>query len=295
MALGIAAGALAFVRWRHPLILAALVVASAFAYGRTLVLARPEGAICRDSQLVQAIRSRTSSGTRYALINVYTLPSNQESLLGVRSVHTYDTLATASYQDLVARLTPGGMTNYGRHFQMIASPAVLGRPELSFTGVGLLVSTEELGAGAQALGSVGAFRLYVPDRSPLLQAQVALPQDSAAEVRLTGNLADSVVAGVVRTLDRSDLLRFRTAARPEPALLFVSQQFHSRWRASSEGRPLRTVRVNDFYQGVVLPPGTESVELRFEPRVLWSWVPQAAYVLLGILALGARIRRRFKR
>jgi hypothetical protein len=49
-------------------------------------------------------------------------------------------------------------------------------------------------------------------------------------------------------------------------------------RRGSNGAALATVRINGFYQGVVLPPFTGTVELAFEPLARWSFVPQWLFV-----------------
>jgi hypothetical protein len=74
-------------------------------------------------------------------------------------------------------------------------------------------------------------------------------------------------------------------ASPEETLLFVSQQYHPAWRATADRRPLRTVQVNRFYQGVIVPPMTTEVELSFCPFVLWSWVPQIFFAASAALLL----------
>ena len=55
---------------------------------------------------------------------------------------------------------------------------------------------------------------------------------------------------------------------------------------------LETVQVNGFYQGVVVPPGTEEVELRFLPLVRWAWVSQVAFALAWLAAGGRALARK---
>ena len=74
-------------------------------------------------------------------------------------------------------------------------------------------------------------------------------------------------------------------------VLFVSQQHHPLWSATSGGKQLRTVRVNQLYQGVLVPPGTTEVELRFLPNVRWMWVSQALIAGAAALLIVRRMRR----
>jgi hypothetical protein len=82
-----------------------------------------------------------------------------------------------------------------------------------------------------------------------------------------------------------DYENIRVTAWPKETLLFVSQQYHSAWRATAGRRLLRTVRVNQFYQGVLIPPMIGDVELSFHPLVLWSWVPQLFFAATATLIL----------
>jgi hypothetical protein len=91
----------------------------------------------------------------------------------------------------------------------------------------------------------------------------------------------------------NDFQKIEVTGSPEETLLFLSQQYHRAWRAISKDRPLPTVIVNGFYQGVVLPPDTSEVELFFRPFVLWSWLPQLLFATSGaLLLLGSALRIR---
>jgi hypothetical protein len=76
-------------------------------------------------------------------------------------------------------------------------------------------------------------------------------------------------------------MRFKVTSADKETLLFVSQQAHPYWQATSQGRPLPTITINNFYLGAVIPPQTTEVELEFRPFVIWSWVPQVIYSALG--------------
>ena len=82
-----------------------------------------------------------------------------------------------------------------------------------------------------------------------------------------------------------DFQKIQLTASPEETLLFVSQQYHPAWSATADQGPLRTVLVNGFYQGVIVPPMTPKVELSFRPFVLWSWLPQLFFAAGATLLL----------
>ncbi|MGH7197319.1 MAG: hypothetical protein ACREH5_01065, partial [Candidatus Omnitrophota bacterium] len=57
--------------------------------------------------------------------------------------------------------------------------------------------------------------------------------------------------------------------------------FHPSWRARAKGFTLPTVKVNNFYQGVRIPPETSEVTLEFKPFVRWMWLPQFLFLGAG--------------
>jgi uncharacterized membrane protein YfhO len=83
----------------------------------------------------------------------------------------------------------------------------------------------------------------------------------------------------------NDFQKIEVTASPQETLLFLSQQYHRAWRARAGQQPLRTVLVNRFYQGVIVPANTSEVELFFRPFVLWSWLPQGLFIFCAALLL----------
>ena len=94
-----------------------------------------------------------------------------------------------------------------------------------------------------------------------------------------------------RREDLDDFQKIQVTSSAKETLFFVSQQYHPAWRAMAGRRPLRTMLINRFYQGVILPPMTSEVELSFRPFVLWSWVPQFFFVAAAALLLLRRLLR----
>lgn len=276
----------------------ALVVAAAFVQGLGLLLARPEARIQRSSPLVERIREETAGGWRYALVGFehqQLLPPNQETWLGLRSVHTYDPLVPRDYGEWVLRISETGLRSPGRQFRRIASGSKLDGAELGRAGVSLFVSTLALSSPRlEALGDIGPVHLYRVRRRPALEAQLGAFEDegSRGEAELRGPLEELAQLPVERLAGHADQLRWRVTPAGEPTLLFVSQQFHPQWRAYAAGAELETVRIDGFWQGVRLPPGTDSVELRFEPWARWSWIPQLLFACAGLAYGLSRLRAR---
>ena len=296
--------------WRpRPWLLVGLSLASALWLGHLLPLARARADIRTSSPFVELLREQTADGARYALLESgfgMTLPSNQEGLLGLQSVHTYNSISSRGYQAFVESLSPKGTKTYGRHFTHVPAPDLPDARRLSRAGVRGLVSSRELPPAlavrlSRNPNGGGAWRTVLP---PLFERVLGpsrfTADDSAAsddeqgtgnDLRLaadvTGRLAPDEREATRETL-HDDHLRFTFSPTESGELLFVSQQHHPRWRAQDQdGIPLETAVVDDVYLGVPLPEGTSAVELTFEPFVRWAWIPQAAFALwaVGLFAL----------
>ncbi len=291
-------GAAAFCATGRPAVLLLLAAVTPFAYGQRLFLARSVDSIHTSSDLVDALRERTADGSRYAHLGRQVVPPNEEGLLELRSIHTFDSLAPTAYQELVGRLSRTGMINEGRIFSALDDPRRVASDEFGYTGVATLVADGSSSVpGFELLGRAGRHVLCGRTGGVLLEAQIAAdaggvgPRPGSAAVTLAGPL-DGLPRLPAAALERRDDLRtFRTTPSDADTLLFVSEQAHPAWRATSAGRELETCVVNEFYLGVWLPPGTSEVALRFRPAVLWAWVPQLLFALAAIGWAAARVQR----
>jgi hypothetical protein len=278
-------------RARSPLGIAALVVVASLTYGGFTVLLRPLSTICRRSQLTAALQETSDGSCRYACVSPMTaLPPNEEGLFGLCSVHSYESLSSRRFQEVVKTWSKSEAIIYGRLFMSLDPGSLAGSAEaLSLAGVKYLVSEAPLAVPwTEPAARVGKFYVYKSRLAPRMRFQTlafTLPDPHAARLANDCRQCDQPVRCVANNGDR---LRFATVATETESLLFLSEQYHDYWQASCKGGPLKTVVVNDFYQGVLLPPGTADVELRFTPWVRWSWIPQAGFVALGLAFLAAR-------
>ena len=300
--IGLWLGATAFLVTGKPAVIVVVALLGCLHYGWRLQLTRPRDEIQTSSPLTEVL-ARETDGARYALIESgfgVTLPSNQESVLGLHSIHTYNSISSKSYQELAASLSPRGTETYGRHFTHIAAPELLDPVRLARAGVNVLVTSRDLPREwAQPIsrnpkgGGIWRTRLPAIRERVLPQSGYARTTEGIAPSRAFGSKARTAELPVDRTLDRDDELAFSMPASQEETLLFVSQQFHPKWHAQSGGVELETAEVDGFYLGVVLPPGTGEVELSFRPLVRHAWIPQALGLGCALLlALRSLLRRR---
>lgn len=135
-----------------------------------------------------------------------------------------------------------------------------------------------LAAAGEAMpaGAVPAWVAHLEDprRVALDAAEVGRWRPAAPPTGATVELAES----------RPGRTRLRLAGLAAgEGLLATSIPAAPGWQARAAGRPLRTLRVNGAYLGVVLPAGSEEVELRFRPR---GFSLGFALAVLGFLAVG---------
>lgn len=289
--------------------LALLVVTAISGIPQKLLAWQPRATIKTDSKVAQTLRYATADGSRFALVgprpvNRSWLPPNIEMVFGLRSLHSYYHTPSRAFHRWVRPLRqPKGEREYERRFLHIAQSAAIGDELLALSGVSTLVSFAPLPSGltgeSRHVGDVNIAALTEP--GPL---QAILPLATLDSLDDTGaHVSTEVVRGHAfdGRLDTGvhDRLEFRFDPSEEQRVLFLSQQYHPHWEASGGGSELATVRINDLFQGVVVPAGASSVELRFLPNAPWIWVTQALFAaaLVGALAqfAFAATRRRAQR
>ena len=275
----------------------AIAVISVLLYGRTLILSQSPQAIHLSSKLVDAIKAGTSGSSRFAIADnaITALPPNEEALLGLKSVNSRDSLSSRQYQELTNQWSAGPNRTSRNFFRSLGVRAALADRAFPLTNVSVILSHRLLSVkGVTLMDDVAGIKLYRPTGDPISLRQTADFQFSGADHSImdVSPQFPEMDARQVETLD--DFQKIHVTKAAQETLLFLSQQYHPAWRATSHQRLLRTVTVNGFYQGVILPPFTDEVELSFRPFVIWSWVPQLLFVAAGVsLLLRAqwRIRR----
>lgn len=280
--------------------LVSAVLVSTLLQADRLILTRKPADIPLTSPLVETIRRATEDGSRLAFVGkngFVPLPPNHDALLGLRSIHTYNSLTSQRYQDWTLRLSSVGTFSGGRFFTTIISTGGLESDAFDSAGIGaLLASTKLPPSVARPFGRNRIVHRVV--RPPILEAQVRgfdlVDEDDAV---IPGSVRAAQRLSVTRVDNQDDRQRYVLTPFDERTLLFVSQQHHPDWRAFAGEDELATVRIDDFYQGVLVPPQTREVVLRFLPWSRLAWIPQVLFLLAGLATgahawLGQRLSRR---
>ncbi|HEY1787581.1 MAG TPA: hypothetical protein VGJ73_05470 [Verrucomicrobiae bacterium] len=116
-------------------------------------------------------------------------------------------------------------------------------------------------------------QLFSPDFNPENSVFVAgnAPADSGTNV---ANPPDDAVQFV--SYAPKDIVLTANAA--EACILLLSDHFHPDWKVFVDNRPASLLRCNFLMRGVYLPPGTHTVEFKFQPPVRLLYVSVLALI-----------------
>ena len=76
-----------------------------------------------------------------------------------------------------------------------------------------------------------------------------------------------------------------------PSLLVVSESYYPGWRATLDNQPVEILRANYLSQGIVVPAGKHTIEMKYEPNSFRNGVIISLVGLMGLLALIVWARR----
>ncbi|MCP3917982.1 MAG: hypothetical protein GY711_20740 [bacterium] len=292
-------GVCAFAASARGWLLVPLLAVGVFHHGDAFVVWRPRKEIRTDSALARELRERTADGSRFAWVGARPrggrfVPPNQEIVLDLASVHTYDHFVSRAFDAWVRPLrAPAKRKAYDRRFLRIATEQSLDDEFFAKSGVSTLLSLAPLSPRiAREHARFGEVIVSVVERPGPLVAHLAPGMFQAAEGEFEVESERLYAAQrVVPREWRSDHMRIDVEPSTAETLLFVSQQFHPQWKARADGLTLVTAPIDAVYQGVLLPPGTASIELSFEPWSRWALAPQVAFALAAAAFVAMRLRR----
>lgn len=292
----IVVGVIWFAIKRRAEVLMAMVILSVALYGYNVMLVQPINEINTASPLVNKVKYITKGVYRYAKAGQgmeTILASNEESLLGIRSIHSYDSLSSRNYQRLALKFSRVGTMDMGRHFNTIDADLKLDDKSFSYLGINCILSkNKNLKSGfLKKVDYYNGIQIYGTKVSPVLIAQVDnFRHRNGKQGVIVDRPLDKFTKLEPEQKNYDDFMSFKIRPKPQPTILFLSQQYHPQWVAHTKGDTrLKTVIINDFYQGVVLPPHATEVSLEFNPYVLWSWIPQVTYIVVAISLLSIKL------
>jgi hypothetical protein len=251
------------------------------------------------------------------IIGADCLPAMLASMRGLRDVRGYDGVDPARFIDLAAifgdpqsKAYPYGlMRRLTPKVSLGPNGAIQFSPVLDMLGVRYLV-----GRGSPPAGTHPAFqstdywvlvnsnalpRIFVPERVEAVfddkeqLKKLAAPDFDPREVAYTESAVElpGACRGVAEIISDNPT-HITVALRMETTgLVVLADLWDSGWRAYLNGAKVPILRTNHAIRGVVVPPGSRTLEFRYEPAS-FKWGLRSAILATIVLAVwSAAIRR----
>lgn len=266
------------------LIIAVILVLGISSY--PLMLKQNPNQIAISSPLVKIIKENLPAGSRYAVVapNISVLPPNFNALLGLESVHSYNSLSSKRYHTLVKALG-GEVQTYGRWNSSIS-------PDYSssmfwMSNISLILSANKLEhLNLKAIESGIYLYSVIHTMGESLQIPfVELKSNVVSNKIVISDPRIYKYSNPIKILNKGDLLEFKVVLL-DSSVFVLSQKFHRDWQATiktnNEWQKASIIEINGVFQGVLLPSGTTRVRLEFKPLVGFVWISHVFWFLLLI-------------
>lgn len=283
---------------RPALLFAALVITGTY-ISFPLMLRQPPDQLPTTSPLVEMMRTNLPADSRYAVAmpGIFEMQPNINAPLGLPSLHSYNSLTSWPYHSLIKALG-GEMVTYGRWNGSIW-PDYDGAA-FWMSNIALMLSPTAMGYGnLDYLGQVGQVHLHrvVNRMGCCIQVNISTTDIISKNVQI-GDPRGMITYQPNKTLDQGDLIGFDVRSINQASLLLISQKYHQDWQARaltpSGWVEVKTALVNGTFQGVLLPEGTQKVQMQFKSVSRFAWIAHVFWLLilaaLAIQAYRSRIR-----
>ena len=282
-------------RKTYPLALVTALIVVMATISQPLILRQDATRIARSSPLVEMVRANLPAGSRFAIADpgLSVLPPNFNASLGLASVHSYNSVSSRHYHDLINELG-GVMYTYGRRNAAINPDynSVIFR----MSNIGLILSDHALNNDNLVfIGTIENIYLYNVVSRMGCCARVPQPENMSEGIipHIDPGITD--LLQVSKIADQGDYLEF-DINEGSTSLLILSQKYHRDWIARAlTGNgwiDVKTVLVNGAFQGVLLPEGISRLELRFEPFARHMWMSHIFWLCLLIMIVSRRWKQR---
>lgn len=291
------------IRWESLLILLAVIILLGVQYQKTrpdllvgslvimlamvspLILRQDPAQIATTSPLVEKVRAHVPAGSRFAVADseIQVLPPNLNAELGIASVHSYNSLSSRRYHDLIKAL--GGETQTFGRWNGIVSPDY-SSTSFWMSNISLMLSAKKLSHGnLEYLGNESGVHMHkvtarMGDSIQVLGSPLSATGPDGLQL---GDPRLFLHHAPLKRVDTDELLEFEVLSGL-PSLLVLSQKYHRDWEAwifnGSAWVDASVVAVNGVFLGVPLPNEAERVRLEFRPAARFAWMAKIFWILL---------------
>ncbi len=277
--------------------LAASLILAALCCSRPLLLMRGADEIRLSSPLVESIRANLPEGSRYAVVDgLPILHPNFNSMLGLPSIHSYNSISAKRYHELIRSL--GGEANvYGRYNDKVSPDFT--KAAFWMSNIGLVLAVKPLESDELIpLGQTERVWLHRVKSTMGSYLRISVPYDFSPGGLVLEEPRGLNSMEVRKTIDRGDFLEFDTPGEGASTLV-LSQKYHKDWSSSAlvgeSWIPVEAFSVNGFFQGISIPEGARKVRLSFEPMIRYAWVGHVFFGIFSTLFLISTLRKKIKK
>ena len=263
-----------------------------------LILRQDRENILVTSPLVENIKRSLPLHSRYAIVSsgVDYLPPNFNAILGISTIHSYNSLSSFRYSRLINSL--GGYVKvYGRRNKYINPD--YSSPNFWMSNIGLIISSEKILDDDLKLidKEAGLFLYHVNSRMGQF-SQVSLKESYELK---SNNITITNIDNIQKfyskeKLDKGDFKEFKVTATSKQTILILSQKYYRDWDAVGFGKNgefrLKTIEVNGVFQGIIIPPFTDTIHFTFRPMARYSWIAHIFWLLLTLLLIFKQIKHK---
>ncbi len=191
---------------------------------------RPINSIALSSPLIQSIKNNTIDGSRYAVFDQHLsfakiLPSNQEALLKIKSIHSYNSRSSENYHNQVLESSDSGTQTYGRHFKYLDSISKIRKQQFRLSGVSLLISKNNLEEyNFKKIDTISDINIYQLFDHPILILQTSnYSTNKENHVDLVFPIQEEFILQNNHKKEFDDLKIIKLIPNNEETILFLSQ------------------------------------------------------------------------
>jgi hypothetical protein len=274
------------------LLLACLMSLAAFSFPS--MLRQQFNEVRNTSPLVAAVHARLPDDSRFAVAapGIAALPPNFNSVVGLSSIHSYDSLSSSNYQAYIKALD-GRVLTYGRWNDAVSpqySSALFWMSNVALVLASTQLQDENLRCPDQV---DGVWLCAVRSR---MGRTMQIATDGLSASPFGWNVGDPRARLSLPSTQLTDSGDVQTVAVSSVAksLLIISQRYHRDWHAEAlqNGHwiPAATTMVNGFFEGVVLPSDSSMVRLAFKPFARFAsianffWLALIGLIMVRILS-----------
>lgn len=307
-------------RWRDfaMMLVTVAVIAELWAVGRNWIPNVTDRLLYPETPMIEALqdlRARHAPGEPFRIVGTGpTLFPNLSAMFGFEDIRAHDPMAGSRYVGLLRVLTGYDTEDYFPKWEDMETGL------LDFLNVKYILTTRGArledggrytmlydGRDGRIFENLTVLPRAFPVRNVVLEFRDDVFIRRLQEHRDWGSTAILESLPVENDQMRDDLLAPRPVTAPEattaivdsrPArlrmrvdaprysLIATSVPWFPGWKARTEQRSLRPIRINGAFVGFVVPPGRYEVELYYAPITFWAgvWVALATMVGIGVFA-----------